>query len=385
MIGCAVNFFVIGAAARRRGIACNLAFLRSFNGPDWVAESDRRAMKASVSNGIALVFCCLSLLIVALGSSKASPPIVGFSRKSVWFSPESHYPPAKNSDFLQLFAFPGLWRNAASRIGVLKLSTQFYVAAPVTILRSVVSSAELYHIRLAVEAEVQCPRGGFSPNELAQRVVEKVESAGGTISAVSMDGALFTIGTSGGSNGCGSYVGTAATSVASVLSVYKNAFPDVTVGDIIPVPEILRVPHWSDTMNSFYTALHSRGFKVSYIDLDFNWRDVDVTKFGDINKIDEGRLVEATAKVSAEVKHLRKGLGFIVDGKANATSNKMWTDQAEQNFVLVDKAAKPDRLVFQSWHSYPNTSLPDSSLDSFTGLIRHFPQLSEPTADGKPR
>jgi hypothetical protein len=328
-------------------------------------------MKAVIKFSIANFLILIAATPTAI---PAIPSVEGVSRQSVWFSPESHYPPARDSDFLQLFVHPELWHDAAARIGVLKLSTQFYVSAPIPILRSVVSLAALYHMKLAVEAEVQCRgAGAFSPVNLAQTVVENTEKAGGTISAVSMDGALFTVIPSTGSGVCSRKFRTAATKVASVLSIYRNAFPEITIGDIVPVPAILRIPRWSDTMSFFYAALSSKGFDVAYVDVDFNWRDEDVTTTSGITQVDEKKLALLTLGVFTIVKRLGKELGFIIDGKANASSNKQWIDQAKQNFLLASKAVKPDRLVFQSWHSFPN-ALPDSSPQTFTGLIERFPQ-----------
>lgn len=295
------------------------------------------------------------------------------ARDQIWFSPESHYPPRPESDFLELFADDSPWQKAASHIGVVKLSTQFFLNAPPAVVKQAVVALRTRNIGLAIEAQVQCRSGaaGSRSEDLAEKVIYKLQSAGAQLQAVSADGSLFALLSPSGSGGCGDDVETAAGHVAAVLQIYKNAFPAALLGDIEPLPLLLQKADWRERLIRFYAALKSCGFAYRFVDIDVNWRDPGVTA-GNIHVSDPAKIT-AAVQAFAEVAHSSGlQLGAIINGKADAKSDLEWTNQATENAGYLNDSAHLDRLVFQSWHTHPFKALPESESGSFTHMIDNY-------------
>jgi hypothetical protein len=135
---------------------------------------------------------------------------------------------------------------------------------------------------------------------------------------------------------------------------------------------LVQQPDWEATFRSFYKLLDDGGYRYSFIDVDFNWRDPALTT--------ENINIEDPVKISSRAEQFTEfvrrnydiSLGIILNGKADATTDKQWTEEAKENVALIEHAIRFDRAVFQSWHTHPIKSLPETEPGSFTNLVKWY-------------
>ena len=67
-------------------------------------------------------------------------------------------------------------------------------------------------------------------------------------------------------------------------------------------------------------------------------------------------------------------IGIIYDGTPKDASDAAWIADAKAQIQLNERklGGKPSRAIFQSWTDYPRKLLPETSPDSFTGLVKYY-------------
>jgi len=288
---------------------------------------------------------------------------------TVWFAPESHYPPVKGSDFVEAFDDPSAWASAAKKMNVLLISTQTFLAAPDDFIRKIVDFTKRNHLALGVAGEFQC---GKIPgtSEMAQKVVQSVSKAGGSIDYIAMDEPLYHVHYSKTAEGCQLSVDETAQRVASVIRVFEAINPNVVIGDVEPFPIITDDADWRNTFKTWISGFkRETGRDISFLHLDFNWREKRLTK-GNADVSDADAIKSLARNVAAFAQDRNLALGVIINGKATARTDEEWVEQALQNFnFILDSGIPVKDYIFASWHAHPQKIAPDTDPFTFSGLI----------------
>jgi hypothetical protein len=303
--------------------------------------------------------------------AEAAQCLVGTKQRYVWFSPESHYPPGKDADFLDLFKPEASWNDSAHHISAFKFSTQFYTKIPTDELKPVVSALRSRRIKLALEAEVGCGKYPGTPG-LAEVVSRKIIDAGGSLEVIALDEPLFHVHLEKPSAGCQLSVDAAAERSASVLAVYKKYFPDVRVGVIEPFPALSLQQDWPEKLAAFVGSFQkATGVPIRFLHADIDWRHPELTTF-DKNELKPDAASRLIREVSAVAARMKFSFGVIFNGKATAKSDVEWLQQARGNATLIENSGSPSEVIFQSWHRHPNKTLPDDDPASFLNIVNWF-------------
>jgi hypothetical protein len=308
-----------------------------------------------------VLFIIASLLILF-------PAVAGYAQV-VWFGPVD--PVAKygakkgESDFMNLFSDPAAWRQALQRVKVIKFYTEFIDQARDDQLSTIFQFLRQHNIALAIDTwflhsgPSGCGHGeGYLPNsELPTRIVQRIKRLGGNLAYVSID---ESFGANRAAAGCHLSSAEAAKDAASTFAIYRNAFPNVQIGDIENLP-VGNNPRWfsdyAQWADSFKKAA-ATPFAFFQMDVDWNsptWQ-FSISAFN--------RLLS------------QRGIpfGVIFNGSAGAKSDTAWIASAEQNIARYRAARlpQPSQAVFQTWDQYPSRVLPETSPTSLTYLVGYY-------------
>jgi hypothetical protein len=297
------------------------------------------------------------------------------SSAEIWFSPESHYPPAPGDDFLQLFNSPIAWGKSAHNIRVFKLSTQFFMAAPVSVVAQAYKTLNDNGMSLGIEAEVNCGRIPGTP-EQAKAVVAKIRAAQGVLKYIALDEPVWHGHYEPGSAGCGISAAEEGNRAADIINVYINAFPNVVIGTIEPFPELLKRPDWERSITEFINQFtKNTGRPITFLHVDINWRDAHILQSAATEDVDQNKLDQLLAQTADFSKKSKIALGVILNGKSTAKTDAEWIGEAKAHTVAIDKSKIVFRdKIIQSWHRHPLLALPESSPDSFLSLVLWYTQ-----------
>jgi glucose/arabinose dehydrogenase len=333
----------------------------------------------------ALVLAVLALGAAALASLPASSRPAPASAEGpptaqVWFAPFPLGMPGiplqdgfGATDFAALFAEGAPWETAASRLGVFK----FYfgwVNDPNADVEAAVADLVRRGIAIAIEvpalrAQQHCgfaPAEGFvdDPVAITRDAVQRIQAAGGTVAALVLQ-EPYTFAGPGytGPGACNWSATQTATHVrTNFVEGVRALFPGIPIG---VVENDHLSPAQADAWMAAWEAVVGEPFAFYHLDVDWGARS---TWTG------PARQVESFARAR------NIPFGIIYNGLFNDSSNQQWIERAVQHMGRYESegGGRPDHVIFQSWHRYPNRVLPETDPTAMTSLInRYFGQRTD--------
>src|SRR5207247_1924478 len=161
-----------------------------------------------------------------------------------WFTPlPLGGPYIGSADYFALFARGARWNRAASHVRVFKIYPYFTNSwATPKQLRTVVGALKRRKIALALEdgalePDAGCGSGieGFGGVPEAQRVVQRIADAGGTLRYVAFDEPYYYGSVYNGPQACRWSAEKVASDLAAYEAAVRHVFPRAVFGDIEPV------------------------------------------------------------------------------------------------------------------------------------------------------
>lgn len=317
--------------------------------------------------------------LVALGIVTASEAA---GAAQVWFAPIDDITRLANAsygiipaeyegatDYLLLFQAGSDWPRAMGKVAVFKMyihpigGNQFgrYTDSQ---LQQIFSFLNSKGIALALEfgpltASAGCGAGieGFN-GPGAQAIIDRIKSNGGVLKYIALDEPFFYANIYDGTQACHWTALQIAQNAQPSLSLFRSAFPGVQIGDIEPAPGtgaadwVHRYAEWMDAWKSvtgqplaFFHA--DTGFAATWLD--------DV------------------ASLKAELSKRAVPLGVIYDGYVGDRTDAAWLSHAEDMYTQQElNLGIPEQAIFQSWHAFPRTALPEGTPSTFTWLINRY-------------
>ncbi len=293
--------------------------------------------------------------------------------QEVWFAP---YPygmvgaPWQASfgsvDFKNLFTPRASWATASSRTGVFQFYQNWLLNVSAADLRTEVRDLARRGMRIAVESSALTPDAtcglgveGFQPDPAANtlKALKNVKDATGAVALVVLAEPV-SFGTAyDGPNACRwtpiEVASRVATYVAAVRAVYPSVKFGSTEADWTPVASVAAFA------DAFAAAT---GGPLAFIHWDADWqRRTDWPQ--------RARSMETEAE--------NRGIpfGMIYFGNPDDTLDVAWLQHAAEHMAVYETLGQgsPSHAVFQSWHKFPQRTMPDASTSSFANLIvRYF-------------
>jgi len=150
-----------------------------------------------------------------------------------------------------------------------------------------------------------------------------------------------------------------ASDVARRLKLVRSFFPNVIVGDIEPLT-LFDESNLSSDLDAWIDAYaQATGEKLGFFHADLDWR------------------LPWIPIVTAAIPALRRRavpFGVIYNANGGTLSDQDEATSMLQHAVSVeiDKAFSPDQVIFQSWTTTPHRVLPETDMDSFTGILASY-------------
>jgi hypothetical protein len=264
-----------------------------------------------------------------------------------------------------LFKPDAPWQNAADRVQVFKLYGEWvaYKATDAQ-LRLVVEDMKRRGIALAVEAgplnaSPTCGQGieGFAGVEEGLNIARRIQNAGGTLTFIALDEPYFFAHFYDGPNACRWEAEEIAKEVGDYIQAVRQVFPDVMVGDTEPLAGASNAQAYSDWLDTFREV---NGFDLAFLHMDIDWSRPNWT--------DEVIAIEEHGH------EINVPVGIIYTGNAFDKTDEDWLSATGERVkkLEIEKNAKPDHVLFQSWNDKPDHVLPETTDFTFTDFINDY-------------
>jgi hypothetical protein len=166
-----------------------------------------------------------------------------------------------------------------------------------------------------------------------------------------------------GKNACHFTLSELAGSIAPNVTVLREIFPSIEIGDVEPVGAAKNLP--PDWVNEIaqWTQVYQQvvGQKLRFFHADVVWSSLWQQQLGAVKRV-------------AHECGLKFGVIYDGGGTGKQESDELWTQEAVQRFHAVEgnAATVPDHAVFQSWVRWPHRMLPESSRGTMTWLVNQY-------------
>jgi hypothetical protein len=270
--------------------------------------------------------------------------------------------PGAPSDFMELFRPGAPWSVAASKVKVLKLSSEFVLHGSDDDLRTTFAGLKVRNIALGLETGVlfgdHCGKGmeGFSYPTTATTIGQRIQRLGGDLAYVAMDEQLWFGHFDNSEQACHFSIPEIARQVALHSAELKAIFPSVHIGAIEPITDELPTTALRQYLDAYRSASRSA---FAFLHTDIQWA-----------KRWEQPLIEAAALARAE----KIPFGTIIDSdQPQERSDSTWTARASNRLAAVRSVISPDHIIVQSWIAAPSRWLPETDASTLTSVVKDMP------------
>lgn len=279
----------------------------------------------------------------------------------VWLAPLSDVTPTGigSADYLGFITDPAAWADIAPGTAVFKIYPYFTGRSLDAELRGLIRTLDARHIALALEGRVLsrvqgCDGRRGDGGDATIHLMERIKRAGGTVAYLAMDEPLKHVTT--GPKECRPTLTDAARDVVDNIRSYRKIFPGLRVGDIEPIGTWPHTETLLDDNLAWIQAYRdATGEKLSFFHADVGW----TTDW-----------VGICAELQRDLADRSIPFGMIYNGEDLAGSAADWANQARAHFRAFEDGSRPapDVTIIQSWVRFPDHALPDSDVNSLTGI-----------------
>ena len=301
------------------------------------------------------------------------------------------------ADYMRLFDPTSSWPVAESHLDVLKLTTNFASNTGDRNLQTIFNFLDAHKIALALEGPMLsvgadgCGAGveGYRPEGVITKVVKRIHDLGGHLRYIAMDEPLwfghFAKTVPGRGLGCQLPISEVARNVGANIAAARVYFPDVEIGDELPLPNPFRSnPVPPDYLKQVQVWLkdfeEASGRKLAFVHLDTGW-----SPSGDA-EVDAKNAKFWPKQLKAALTLIQKNgirTGIFYMGNRDDRSGEDWVNHALERARTVenDLGLRFQDVIFQSWMPYPKHVLPENDPDALTNSVVRYLKSVEPGRD----
>jgi hypothetical protein len=297
----------------------------------------------------------------------AMPPAFG---QEVWLAvrgPDVH--PHGVADWNSLFKPSPEWAAVAAKIQIFSITAGYVVQAPDEDLRAAASDLASRHIALALGMQsVGIGSGdncgheeGYGEPGYTARAAEKLHRLGISLQYLALDEPVWFGHYETGPQGCRFAVPELARRVALNVRAYQRYFPDVTIGDIEPVPLLTTFPDWKPIFQSFaHEFALVTGRPLTFLQTDVSWRTPSFES--------------ALREISAFARQEGMKFGVIYNGDGGDDSGPAWVADAVRHFEWLETGGGvvPEQAIVASWDPQPTNVLPETSSGTLSHVVARY-------------
>ncbi|WP_298281299.1 hypothetical protein [uncultured Bradyrhizobium sp.] len=324
------------------------------------------------------------MLCLAFSSSAAVGPQAWAQTPSrsvppqIWFHMGGYQDPEAHRSWDTLFfAEKAPWPEFMNHVQVVELLTQHLLLLSDAELAKVAARLKEHHIALAVamlsqaydnDKSPSCGQGveGYFASYQTANLAAKLKRAGATLQYISMDEPLWFGHYYNGPHACHSSIADVAQRVAANVRAYQSVFPNLIVGESVPIPSLTNEPHWQDDYRAWRSAFKAAtGRPIAFAAIDIDWYRPNWTQ----------SLSAITGFVRNE--HMQLGIIYNSAATSSAETNEQWLNSAVDKFTAIEtrQHVVPDQAIFASWVKFPPRSLTDETGLGEDYLVKRYLQL----------
>jgi len=288
----------------------------------------------------------------------------------VWLQPWFGCTPCHSHgqvDANELFDPAAPWLTAMSQVNVIAFTAWWLDKMSDAELSRAIAWMKVHNVAMALEIEglpsdPNCGGGveGFEDLSLAKSQIARLVRFDASPKYAAMDEPLWG-GHYWNANGACQYsLNTLGQRIAQVIALYKDAFPQIIVGDIEPIQAITDHASWSTDLERFLKAYQKHaGSQLGFLQF-----DIDYT----------GNWAIPSHKFAATLAARAVPVGLIYRAIHSETSDTSAVQDVITQFETAEEGLglSPSQAVFGGWSDYPSHLLPDSSPKSETYEIVQY-------------
>jgi hypothetical protein len=266
-------------------------------------------------------------------------------------------------DYMQLFEVDAPWTTVQQHVSVFKIYPEFIRRASDDDIRKLVVGLAERHIDLAVESQVLGPTGWCEPghprSQFIAPLMARLKRLGADVRYLAMVGPLVDGHTSTDKFRCHLPISDVAADLARTVTLVREVYPDIVLGEIEPLGAGPRYPDWRELDDWFEACRKALGSRLAFLQMDVAWT---LPWKEDLHFVAERARANGVA------------FGVIMDGSRYDLSDAAFTDSATTHAEEASSVLGPllDQVNFQSWQAYPRHVLPEDDPTTMTGEIKKF-------------
>ena len=277
--------------------------------------------------------------------------------------------PKGAADWNALFKPTPEWSAVASKIQIFSITAGYVVQASDQELKAVAADLTKRHVAIALGMQSvgigpsdHCGHEeGYGVPAFTERAAAKLHRLEIPLRYLSLDEPLWFGHYDSGVQGCRFDLPELARRVALNVHGYQQYFPDVTVGDIEPVPLVTTFPDWKQAFRSFAHELSSAtGRSLAFMQTDVDWR---LPSFHD-----------ALLDVATFAHKQGLEFGVIYKGDGGDDSGAAWVADAVSHFEGLEtpQGVVPEQAIVETWDPHPTHVLPETSDATLSHVIAQY-------------
>lgn len=285
--------------------------------------------------------------------------------------PEIWFNPWNLNDWQSLFLPGAPWPQAMSKVKVITLEPQFIWSATDAQILAAANFAQAHHMRLNMDVQAvekiqndTCgtKSEGYTWINDIRAALSPLLRLGVHLDSIHMDEPVwFGRYEAAAADGCNLTVDQLVQRTAIVVNLVTEAYPNIQVVEIEPIPDLTDQSDWLQSEVGFQAGLSQLiGRRIEAIQLDVNWHNPEAET--------------AISTVSRFVHERNMKLGIIYDGLADSGTNAGWIGTAIDNFDTTEGEAGilPEQAVFATWVQFPTNDLPETDPTTQTWLLNRY-------------
>jgi len=281
----------------------------------------------------------------------------------IWFNPHA------TLDWLQIFSDDAPWQTAAGHVQVMEVVHWWLDTASDAQVQAIGEFAKSHHMKIDLEIQAvgiyptdNCgTTEGYSDIGILTNEAAVLKRNGITPDVMTMDEPVGFGHYSAGPAGCMFSPEDLATRVTANISGVIALFPNIQIYEIEPIPALTSNSDWRYVTNQFETQLQRMiGRPVRGMQLDIGWASAG--------------WVPAVKDIQQYTHDRNMTWGPIADPSANANSNAAAVASVIQQYEYMEGTLGlvPDMVIFTTWVTYPQYSMPETSPTAQTYEIDQY-------------
>jgi hypothetical protein len=273
------------------------------------------------------------------------------------------------SQLRELFDQPDSWKESRAQINAFLTNDHMWGKVPDGDVQKWMGQLKQWHLPLELEVGAVKEWGGQtgqSTFEAERPGWDRLISLGAPLKSIAQDEPLC----------CVRYAikkddDYAVNETASFISLVRQTYPQMKIGDIEPYPSLKLEEHqkWLDALQAKLASMNVKGLDFYRVDVD--WNSFNVA--GDGNWKDVKGIADYCKKINVPFSLIYWSSYYPFLKSKNIGSDNTWyVGIMSEGYAYAAMQAAPNQYCIESWVGAPSRNTPDSTDFTFMNSVKDF-------------